>query len=68
MLEALGSVKGFPVPKVYDICLDDCIIGTQFYVLIFFALKSHVTNFLLGDGICQRKNYYGYGYGGVVAR
>lgn len=52
VLKALGSVKDFPVPKVYDICLDNSIIGTQYYVLILFAVKSYITNFRLGDGIC----------------
>lgn len=32
VLKALGSVDGFPVPKVYCLCLDVDIIGTAFYV------------------------------------
>lgn len=32
VLEALGRVKGFPVPKVYCLCMDTSIIGTAFYV------------------------------------
>lgn len=32
VLKALGSVEGFPVPKVHCLCLDDSIIGTAFYV------------------------------------
>jgi aminoglycoside phosphotransferase (APT) family kinase protein len=32
VLRALGSVEGFPVPKVYCLCMDTSIIGTAFYV------------------------------------
>tara|TARA_R110002003_G_scaffold114_3_gene9848 strand:- start:2959 stop:3330 length:372 start_codon:yes stop_codon:yes gene_type:complete len=32
VLKALGSVDGFPVPKVYCLCMDASIIGTAFYV------------------------------------
>jgi len=32
VLKALGTVKGFPVPKVYCLCMDDSVIGTAFYV------------------------------------
>lgn len=32
VLEALGSVEGFPVPKVYTLCMDSSVIGTPFYV------------------------------------
>jgi aminoglycoside phosphotransferase (APT) family kinase protein len=32
VLKALGSVEGFPVPKVYCLCMDTSIIGTAFYV------------------------------------
>ncbi|KAF2118203.1 kinase-like domain-containing protein [Lophiotrema nucula] len=35
VLKALGSVEGFPVPKVYCLCLDTEIIGTHFYVMEF---------------------------------
>ncbi|OAP59497.1 hypothetical protein AYL99_06795 [Fonsecaea erecta] len=35
VLEALGSVKGFPVPKVYTLCMDPSVIGTPFYVMEF---------------------------------
>lgn len=35
VMEALGTVKGFPVPKVYDLCMDDSIIGSPFYVMEF---------------------------------
>jgi aminoglycoside phosphotransferase (APT) family kinase protein len=34
VLKALGSVDGFPVPKVYCLCMDSAIIGTAFYVCI----------------------------------
>lgn len=33
VLQALGTVEGFPVPKVYCLCMDDSIIGTAFYVM-----------------------------------
>ena len=32
VLQALGSVEGFPVPRVYCLCMDAGIIGTAFYV------------------------------------
>lgn len=32
VLKALGQVEGFPVPKVYCLCMDSSIIGTAFYV------------------------------------
>ncbi|OAP59247.1 hypothetical protein AYL99_06545 [Fonsecaea erecta] len=35
VLKALGTVAGFPVPKVYALCMDDSIIGTAFYVMEF---------------------------------
>ncbi|PVI08012.1 APH-domain-containing protein [Periconia macrospinosa] len=35
VLKALGTVEGFPVPKVYCLCIDDKIIGTAFYVMEF---------------------------------
>ena len=35
VLAALGKVKGFPVPKVYALCMEDGVIGTAFYVMEF---------------------------------
>ena len=35
VLAALGTVPGFPVPKVYLLCNDPSIIGTAFYVMEF---------------------------------
>ncbi|KAF5599665.1 phosphotransferase enzyme family domain-containing protein [Fusarium pseudoanthophilum] len=35
VLKALGSVEGFPVPKVFVLCNDSSIIGTPFYVMEF---------------------------------
>ena len=32
VLKALGKVEGFPVPKVYCLCMDSSLIGTAFYV------------------------------------
>jgi aminoglycoside phosphotransferase (APT) family kinase protein len=32
VIKALGSVEGFPVPKVFCLCMDDSLIGTPFYV------------------------------------
>lgn len=34
VLKALGSVEGFPVPKVYCLCMDASLIGTAFYVCL----------------------------------
>lgn len=38
VIKALGSVEGFPVPRVYCLCEDDAIIGTSFYVSANLAL------------------------------
>ncbi|XEV04789.1 hypothetical protein FSHL1_010076 [Fusarium sambucinum] len=35
VLKALGSVEGFPVPKVFTLCNDTSITATQFYVMEF---------------------------------
>ncbi|KAF1932107.1 APH-domain-containing protein [Didymella exigua CBS 183.55] len=35
VLKALGKVEGFPVPKVYCLCMDSTVIGTAFYVMEF---------------------------------
>ncbi|KAH8732726.1 kinase-like domain-containing protein [Phaeosphaeriaceae sp. PMI808] len=35
VIKALGSVEGFPVPRVYCLCMDTTIIGTAFYVMEF---------------------------------
>jgi aminoglycoside phosphotransferase (APT) family kinase protein len=32
VLKALGTVEGFPVPRVYCLCEDSSVIGTSFYV------------------------------------
>ena len=32
VLKALGTVPGFPVPKVYCLCMDSEVLGTPFYV------------------------------------
>jgi aminoglycoside phosphotransferase (APT) family kinase protein len=32
VLKALGTIKDFPVPKTYVLCMDDGVIGTAFYV------------------------------------
>ncbi|EGU73668.1 hypothetical protein FOXB_15837 [Fusarium oxysporum f. sp. conglutinans Fo5176] len=35
VLKALGSVEGFPVPRVFTLCNNSSIIGTPFYVMEF---------------------------------
>lgn len=35
VLAALGKVEGFPVPRVYALCMDPSVIGTAFYVMEF---------------------------------
>jgi len=42
VLKALGSVDGFPVPKVYCLCMDVSIIGTAFYVRIVDTIVGRV--------------------------
>lgn len=44
VLKALGTVNGFPVPKVYCLCMDTSIIGTAFYVSIRWAPTATKTN------------------------
>jgi aminoglycoside phosphotransferase (APT) family kinase protein len=43
VLKALGTVEGFPVPKVYCLCMDASIIGTAFYVcpISILSLSKH---------------------------
>ncbi|KIX06629.1 uncharacterized protein Z518_04605 [Rhinocladiella mackenziei CBS 650.93] len=33
VLQALGTVKDFPVPKVWVLCVDSSVIGTPFYIM-----------------------------------
>lgn len=40
VLKCLGKVKGFPVPKVYALCMDTSVIGTAFYVSILLGLSG----------------------------
>ncbi|EXJ64512.1 hypothetical protein A1O7_00848 [Cladophialophora yegresii CBS 114405] len=35
VLKALGTVDGFPVPRVYTLCMNSNVIGTPFYVMEF---------------------------------
>jgi aminoglycoside phosphotransferase (APT) family kinase protein len=42
VLKALGTVDGFPVPKVHCLCMDENVIGTVFYV----SLLSHDAPYL----------------------
>lgn len=43
VIKALGSVEGFPVPKVYCLCIDDAVIGTPFYVgHVFHTLPASI--------------------------
>lgn len=45
VLRALGTVNGFPVPKVYCLCMDANIIGTVFYVrLRDIEQSTYMTN------------------------
>jgi aminoglycoside phosphotransferase (APT) family kinase protein len=46
VLKALGSVEGFPVPKVYCLCMDTSIIGTAFYVCLPSLLTPVGTKFI----------------------
>lgn len=39
VLKALGSIEGFPVPKVYCLCMETSIIGTAFYVFSTFHYR-----------------------------
>lgn len=48
VIKALGSVKGFPVPKTYVLCEDPSIIGTAFYIMEFVKGRI-ITDPDLGD-------------------
>lgn len=48
VMKALGSVKEFPVPKMYTLCMDASIIGTAFYVMEFVKGRI-ITDPDLGD-------------------
>ena len=61
VLKALGRVEGFPVPKVYCLCMDPSVIGTAFYVHrtlpVATMVKLHTDN-RSGNGIRQRPYHY----------
>ena len=44
VMKCLGTVKGFPVPKVYDLCMDPSIIGTAFYVCLYIAPRTEMAD------------------------
>jgi aminoglycoside phosphotransferase (APT) family kinase protein len=48
VLKALGTVEGFPVPRVYSLCMDPGVIGTAFYVMEFVKGRI-ITDPFLGD-------------------
>jgi len=61
VLKALGSVKGFPVPKVFVLCMDPEVIGTAFYVwsLALHKLRAAADSGCCTDhGIHQRADHY----------
>ncbi|VUC27369.1 unnamed protein product [Clonostachys rosea] len=44
VLQALGTVKDFPVPKAYLLCNDPSVIGTVFYVMEFVKGRIFTDN------------------------
>jgi aminoglycoside phosphotransferase (APT) family kinase protein len=48
VLQALGKVSGFPVPRVYGLCMDPSVIGTAFYVMEFVQGRI-ITDPFLGE-------------------
>ncbi|KAK7216374.1 hypothetical protein V2G26_004377 [Clonostachys chloroleuca] len=44
VLQALGTVEGFPVPKAYLLCDDPSVIGTAFYVMEFVKGRIFTDN------------------------
>lgn len=61
VLKALGNVEGFPVPKVYCLCMDPSVIGTAFYVRSTSSAATTLTNrtdIILGDGIRKRSHHH----------
>lgn len=48
MLKALGTVSGFPVPRVFSLCMDASVIGTAFYVMEFVQGRI-ITDPFLGE-------------------
>jgi len=53
VIKALGSVEGFPVPKVYCLCMDDSIIGTPFYV---GPICPRITCLRIHPDLCHHAN------------
>jgi aminoglycoside phosphotransferase (APT) family kinase protein len=54
VIKALGSVEGFPVPKVFCLCMDDSLIGTPFYVaLTLINIMCNFANRSVGHGVCK---------------
>lgn len=61
VLEALGKVEGFPVPKVYCLCMDASVIGTAFYVrktLSGATMVNMYTDNCSDNGIRQGPYHY----------
>lgn len=59
VLKALGTVDGFPVPKVYCLCMDSSVIGTAFYVRwLTSGSCTSITDIVLGNGVHQRSHNY----------
>jgi aminoglycoside phosphotransferase (APT) family kinase protein len=67
VINCLGKVPGFPVPKAYCFCTDASIIGTTFYVrhnpddmgaTCPTPMKNYILITCTGHGICQRSNHY----------
>ncbi|ETN42979.1 uncharacterized protein HMPREF1541_02137 [Cyphellophora europaea CBS 101466] len=48
VLQALGTVPNFPVPRVYSLCMDTSVIGTAFYVMEFVKGRI-ITDPFLGE-------------------
>ncbi|KAH7142212.1 kinase-like domain-containing protein [Dactylonectria macrodidyma] len=42
VLQALSSVEGFPVPKVFDFCKDPSVIGSSFYAIVMEFVKGRI--------------------------
>lgn len=61
VLKALGNVEGFPVPKVFCLCMDVSVIGTAFYVGSTCSGTTTVklySDTQTGNGIHQRPYHH----------
>ncbi|XP_068662820.1 probable acyl-CoA dehydrogenase IBR3 [Aristolochia californica] len=58
VLKALGVHTQIPIPKVFSLCTDVCVIGTSFYIMEFLDGRIFVDPKLPGLTSGQRRHIY----------